>query len=68
MYQEDWKNAQVAFFDPQGGLGNQTFTINGPNFRVRGVETQIVARVTTGPDLDRGRFVEQQQSDDSRRI
>ncbi len=46
VYQEDWKDVQVAVFDPQGGLGNQTFTINGPNFRVRGVETQIVARVT----------------------
>lgn len=46
VYQEDWKNVQVAFFDPQGGLGNVVFTTNGPSYRVRGVETQLVARVT----------------------
>jgi len=48
VYQEDWKNVQVSFYDPQGGLGNLTFITNGPNYRVRGVETQIVARVTHG--------------------
>jgi iron complex outermembrane receptor protein len=51
VYQEDWKNVQVQFFDPQGGLGNLVFTTNGPNYRVRGVETQIVARVTHGLTL-----------------
>jgi outer membrane receptor protein involved in Fe transport len=48
VYQEDWKNAQVSFFDPQGGFGNLTFSTNGPDFRVRGVEIQLVARVTDG--------------------
>lgn len=51
MYQEDWKNVQVQFFDPQAGLSNLTFTTNGPQYRVRGVETQIVARVTQGLTL-----------------
>jgi outer membrane receptor protein involved in Fe transport len=51
VYQEDWKNVQVLFFDPQGGLGNLVFTTNGPNYRVRGVETQWVARVTHGLTL-----------------
>jgi iron complex outermembrane recepter protein len=51
VYQEDWKNVQVLFFDPQGGLGNLVFTTNGPNYRVRGVETQLVARVTHGLTL-----------------
>ncbi len=51
VYQEDWKNVQVLFFDPQGGLGNLVFTTNGPNYRVRGVETQVVARVTHGLTL-----------------
>jgi iron complex outermembrane recepter protein len=51
VYQEDWKNVQIQFFDPQGGLGNLTFTTNGPNYRVRGVETSIVARVTHGLTL-----------------
>jgi len=48
VYQEDWKNVQVEFFDPQGGLGNLEFITNGPNYRVRGVETQFIARVTHG--------------------
>ena len=51
VYQEDWKNVQVLFFDPQGGLGNLVFTTNGPSYRVRGVETQMVARVTHGLTL-----------------
>jgi iron complex outermembrane receptor protein len=48
IYQEDWKNAQVNFFDPQGGLGNLQFATNGPNYRVRGAELQVVARITDG--------------------
>jgi outer membrane receptor protein involved in Fe transport len=48
VYQENWNNVQVKFFDPQGGLGLLSFTTNGPNYRVRGVETQLVARVTQG--------------------
>jgi outer membrane receptor protein involved in Fe transport len=47
IYQENWDNAQFAFFDP-GQLGNLTFTTNGPNYRVRGFETQIVARIVEG--------------------
>jgi iron complex outermembrane receptor protein len=48
IYQEDWKNTQIEFFDPQGGLGNLQFATNGPNYQVRGAELQIVARVTDG--------------------
>jgi iron complex outermembrane recepter protein len=33
------------------GLGNLVFTTNGPSYRVRGVETQFVARVTHGLTL-----------------
>ncbi len=47
LYQEKWSNVQVGFFDP-GQLGNLTFGTNGQNFRVRGIETQIVARATQG--------------------
>jgi outer membrane receptor protein involved in Fe transport len=47
IYQENWDNAQFAFFDP-GQLGNLTFTTNGPDYRVRGFETSVVARVTEG--------------------
>jgi iron complex outermembrane recepter protein len=48
IYQEDWKNTIVEFFAPQLGFGNLTFVTNGPNYRVRGGELQIVARVTEG--------------------
>ena len=45
IYREDWKNVQIGIFDP-GVTGNLTFTTNGPNYRVKGVETELVARVT----------------------
>ncbi|MBS0580856.1 MAG: TonB-dependent receptor [Proteobacteria bacterium] len=48
LYQENWDNVQVAFFDP-GLVGNIFYNTNGQNFRIRGLETQIVARVT--PEL-----------------
>jgi iron complex outermembrane recepter protein len=48
IYNEEWTNTQVNFFDPQGGLGNLTFATNGPNYQVRGGELQIIARVTDG--------------------
>jgi outer membrane receptor protein involved in Fe transport len=48
VYEEDWKNTQVQFFDPQSGLGNLTFATNGPNYRVRGLELQLIARATEG--------------------
>jgi iron complex outermembrane recepter protein len=44
-YQEDWKNTQLTVFD-QGVTGNQPFTTNGPNYRVRGAELSTVARIT----------------------
>jgi outer membrane receptor protein involved in Fe transport len=45
VYQENWKGTQIAIFDP-GVTGNLIFTTNGPDYRVRGVETSLVARVT----------------------
>ncbi|HJS91494.1 MAG TPA: TonB-dependent receptor [Steroidobacteraceae bacterium] len=48
LYQENWSNAQVGFFCPQCGLGNLTFGTNGPDYRVRGVELQLAARLMTG--------------------
>ena len=47
IYQEDWKNTQITVFDP-GITGNQIFTTNGPDYRVRGIETQFQALVTSG--------------------
>jgi iron complex outermembrane recepter protein len=51
VYQEDWKNVQDTFYDPAYGLGSLAFETNGPNYRVRGVELQLVARVTPGLTL-----------------
>lgn len=53
VYQENWNNVQVAFFDP-GETGNSTFDTNGQNFRVRGVETSVVALVAQGLTLQGG--------------
>jgi iron complex outermembrane recepter protein len=45
VYQENWNNAQVNFFDP-GETGNLVFGTNGQNFRIRGIETSLIAKVT----------------------
>ncbi|MDE2306462.1 MAG: TonB-dependent receptor [Gammaproteobacteria bacterium] len=50
VYQEDWNNVQIEIFDP-GVTGNLTFTTNGPSYRVRGLETSFIARVTHGLTL-----------------
>jgi iron complex outermembrane receptor protein len=47
VYQEDWKNVQVNLFDP-GVLGNVGFGTNGPDYRIRGVETSFVAVLIQG--------------------
>jgi iron complex outermembrane recepter protein len=47
VYQENWNNVQIGFFDP-GETGNLAFGTNGQDFRIRGVETSIVARVWRG--------------------
>jgi outer membrane receptor protein involved in Fe transport len=49
-YQEDWRNTQINIFDP-GVTGSLAFTTNGPNYRVRGVETSLITRITTGLTL-----------------
>lgn len=52
IYQEDWNNAQINV----GALGviNYGVILNGGNYRVRGVETSVVARVTTGLTIEGG--------------
>jgi outer membrane receptor protein involved in Fe transport len=52
-YQEDWKNAQVTFFQP-GLLGNVGFNANGPDYRIRGVETSFIAVLTRGLTAEGG--------------
>jgi iron complex outermembrane receptor protein len=50
IYQENWKNTQISIFDP-GVTGDLTFTTNGPDYRVRGLEASLVARVARGLTL-----------------
>ncbi len=47
VYRENWDNVQVAFFNP-GIVGNVFYDTNGQNFLVKGLETSLVARVTSG--------------------
>ena len=49
-YVMDWKEVQLPLFDPTH-LGNTTFVINGPTYQVKGLELQVVARVTDGLTL-----------------
>jgi iron complex outermembrane receptor protein len=43
-----WQDTQIGFFNPAGGFGNTAFATNGPNYRIKGGEVQIVARVNDG--------------------
>jgi iron complex outermembrane recepter protein len=46
-YVMKWSNIQLPLFDPVH-LGNTTFDINGPTYRVKGLELQLDARITQG--------------------
>jgi iron complex outermembrane recepter protein len=45
VYDEEWSNVQLQIYDAVL-YGNSGFTVNGPNYRVRGVEGDVVFRVT----------------------
>ena len=47
LYRMKWFDVQLPLFDPVH-LGNTTFDVNGPTYTVKGVELQLVARVTEG--------------------
>ena len=47
FYREDWKNVQIAFFDP-GFTGTVFFDANGQNFRINGAETSFIAQIWRG--------------------
>jgi outer membrane receptor protein involved in Fe transport len=47
IYQENWNNVQVPFFDP-GVVGNIFYDTNGQDFVIKGIESSLVARVTSG--------------------
>jgi iron complex outermembrane recepter protein len=50
LYQENWDNVQIEFFDP-GVAGNIFYDTNGQNFLIRGIETSLLARVVNGLTL-----------------
>lgn len=50
-YIQDWKNVQLGLFYPPI-LGNSAFNVNGPDFRVKGVEVQFVARPIRGLTIE----------------
>jgi iron complex outermembrane recepter protein len=53
VYREDWKNTQIGIFDP-GVTGNLTFVTNGPDYRVKGFETNLVAVIVHGLTVSAG--------------
>lgn len=48
IYQEHWDNAQIQVLCQACGLGLVPVKLNGPFYRVRGVEIQLAARPLTG--------------------
>jgi iron complex outermembrane recepter protein len=46
-YTMDWKNVQLPLFDPVH-LGNTTFVVNGPTYKIKGIELQLVAELFQG--------------------
>ena len=51
IYQQDWKNVQIGFFNP-GETGNLTFGTNGQDFRIRGIQASIIASLMEGLTLE----------------
>jgi iron complex outermembrane recepter protein len=46
-YQMDWKNVQTLIYNPLI-FGNGTFGIAGPDYRIKGIELQIAAKLADG--------------------
>jgi outer membrane receptor protein involved in Fe transport len=53
VYREDWKNIQVELFLPLD-FSNLSFVVNGPSYKVQGVEVQFIARPIHGLTLTGG--------------
>jgi len=49
-YLMDWKDVQTLIYNPPV-YGNTTFGVQGPNYRIKGVELQLVWRATEGLTL-----------------
>ena len=50
-YQMKWDDVQSYLFDPEHLGTNTTWVANGPSYTIRGVELQLIARVTEGLTL-----------------
>jgi iron complex outermembrane recepter protein len=50
LYDMRWDNVQMQFFNPLV-LGNTTFAVNGPNYKVDGLELQFQGKITEGLSL-----------------
>jgi iron complex outermembrane receptor protein len=49
-YRMKWDDVQFTLFDPTI-LGNTTFAVNGPDYRIDGLELQLAVKVTDGLTL-----------------
>ena len=61
-YEMKWTDIQLPLFDPVH-LGNTTFDINGPSYKVKGFEVQFVARLTEGLTVDGSSSVNSAEQD-----
>ena len=61
-YIMDWKNVQTLIYNPPI-FGNTTFGVAGPDYRIKGIELQIVARGHRGLDAAGFDFAQQRQGD-----
>jgi iron complex outermembrane receptor protein len=52
IYQEDWDHAQISLWAP--GVVDSGLFINGGNYRVRGVESSLVGRLTSELSIEAG--------------
>ncbi|MBS0376933.1 MAG: TonB-dependent receptor [Proteobacteria bacterium] len=50
-YVMKWSNIQLPLFDPVH-LGNTTFDVNGPTYKVKGIEVQFMAKLFAGFSLE----------------
>ncbi|MBS0613989.1 MAG: TonB-dependent receptor, partial [Proteobacteria bacterium] len=53
FYKEKWTNVQFPVFNP-AFTGSQAFVTNGPDYEVKGLEVQFVARLTAGLSVQGG--------------
>jgi iron complex outermembrane receptor protein len=65
VYDMKWKNAQFIFFDPTDGFGTSNFVINGPNYTIKGVELQILAKPINGLTLQASTSVNSSNQDNA---